>query len=111
MRGPLIAGLPLAGLTLALALFYARTASNGRSFELGQPQDGYYNMMTDALLHRLLHLREAPDPGLFELSDPYDEARNSRLRLHDASLYRGKYYLYFGVVPALVLFLPLRAIG
>ena len=111
MRGSLPAGLPLAAVTLVLALFYSWTASNGRTFGLGQPQDGFYNMMTDALLHGQLHLREEPDPELFELSDPYDATRNSRMRLHDASLYRGKYYLYFGVVPALLLFLPLRVTG
>ncbi len=109
MRGPFTG--PLAAVTLAVALFYAWTASNGATLGVGQPQDGFYNLMTDALVRGQLHLREGPDPGLFELSDPYDPGRNSRVRLHDASLYRGKYYLYFGVVPALVLFLPLRLLG
>lgn len=111
MRGPLTAGLPLAALALALTLFYAWTASNGGSFGLGQPQDGFYNLLTDALLHGQLHLREEPDPGLFEMAEPYEPSRNVHVRLHDASLYKGRYYLYFGVVPALLLFVPWRLVG
>ena len=111
MRGPLAGRLLLAAVTLALALFYSWTASNGGTFGLGQPQDGFYNAMTDALVHGQLHLREGPAPELFERSDPYDQKQNSGMRLHDASLYRGKYYLYFGVVPALLLFLPVHLAG
>jgi len=99
---------PVGAVIAGLFLFYAWTAANGRAFPLGQPQDGYYNLLTDALLHGQLHLRVEPDPGLFELSEPYEPGRNARVRLHDASLYRGRYYLYFGVVPAVTLFAPWR---
>ena len=68
-------------------------------------------MLTAALLAGQLHLLEAPKPQMFELSMPYDPGRNAATRLHDASLYRGKYYLYFGVVPALTLFAPWRILG
>src|ERR1035438_2785461 len=39
-----------------------------------------------------------------------DPTANGRFRLHDASLYHGKYYLYFGPTPALVLFLPYKVL-
>jgi tetratricopeptide (TPR) repeat protein len=56
-------------------------------------------------------LLASPPAGLTALSDPYDPAANRLYRsppywLHDLSLYRGKLYLYFGPVPALVLFAP-----
>jgi hypothetical protein len=96
---------------VALFLFYSWTASNGRAFSLAEPQEGLYNLLTDAMVHGQLHLRVEPDPGLFELADPYEPTRNVRVRLHDASLYHGHYYLYFGVVPVLVLFVPWRLAG
>jgi hypothetical protein len=102
---------PVALVVLALGLFYSWTASNGSGFGLGQPQDGYYNALTNALLHRQLHLQEEPAPELFEMAEPYEPGRNARVRLHDASLYHGRYYLYFGVVPVVVLFAPWALLG
>ncbi len=48
---------------------------------------------------------------MFELAEPYRSTRNTRYRYHDASLYKGRYYVYFGVVPALVAFVPWRLAG
>lgn len=62
----------------------------------------YYRRLTDAFLHGQLNLREGPPPKMLELADPYDPTANARYRLHDASLYDGKYYLYWGPAPALV---------
>jgi hypothetical protein len=45
---------------------------------------------------------------MLALPDPRDPIANADYRLHDASLYHGKYYLYFGPTPALVLFLPYK---
>jgi hypothetical protein len=105
------AGAPAALGVLALGLFYSWTASNGSGFGLGQPQAGHYNALADALLHRQLHLRVEPAPDLFEMAEPYEPGRNARVRLHDASLYHGRYYLYFGVVPVVVLFAPWALLG
>jgi hypothetical protein len=44
------------------------------------------------------------------LADPYDPVANSQYRVLDASLYRGQYYLYFGPVPVITLFLPYRLV-
>src|SRR5206468_7160345 len=87
------------------------TASNGKPFGVGQSQgeESFYNVLADALRHGQLHLRIEPRPEMFELMEPYEPARNDPFRLHDASLYKGKYYLYFGVVPAFLLFVPWRS--
>jgi hypothetical protein len=45
------------------------------------------------------------------MAEPYEPGRNARVRLHDASLYHGRYYLYFGVVPVVVLFAPWALLG
>jgi hypothetical protein len=70
----------------------------------------YYDLLADAFLHGRTALPLRPDPRLFSLSDPYDPEQNREYRLHDALLYRGRYYLYWGPGPA-VLIAPLKALG
>jgi hypothetical protein len=96
--------------SILLAAFYWWTASNGYPLR-DAPRDGYYNMLTRALAAGQLHLLEEPKPEMFELSRPYEPGKNAPARIHDASLFRGRYYLYFGVVPVLALFLPWRLAG
>ncbi len=74
-------------------------------------RDAPYNLLARGLLSGHLYLdREAP-PLLAQLKDPYDPdankgARDVRDRLNDFSYYRGRLYLYFGVAPALFVFIP-----
>jgi hypothetical protein len=101
----------VAAVCVLVLWFYAWTASNGLPFGLGRRQEGYYNLLTRAFLHGQLHLPVEPPRELFELAEPYDPGKNAAYRLHDASLYRGKYYLYFGAAPAVTLFVPWRLVG
>ena len=67
-----------------------------------------YEKMAQALLEGRLFLEEA-DPELAKLANPYDpdERQASRISYRwDHSYYNGKYYMYFGIVPVLLLFLP-----
>jgi len=103
--------LAILAVMVAVGAFYLWTASEGRPFPLGQPQDGHYNLMARALVKGQLHLDVTPRPELFALVDPYDPAKNAPFRLHDATLYHGRYYLYYGIAPALVSFVPWRLLG
>ena len=47
---------------------------------------------------------------LLALKDPWDPVANAPYRLHDASLYNGHYYVYFGPVPVITLYLPWRIV-
>lgn len=76
------------------------------TFDLNANHGGYYNLLKDSLLKGHLYLPIDPRPELLALPDPYDPASNGPYRLHDASLYNGKYYLYFGITPVITLFLP-----
>jgi hypothetical protein len=60
----------------------------------------YYDGLSRAFLNGQLNMLESPSPSLLRLSDPYDPFQN-RLSSLDVSLYNGKYYLYWGPVPAL----------
>jgi hypothetical protein len=106
-----IHALAIAALVAAVSWFYLWTASDGRGFHLGAPQDGHYNLLAQALVLGQLHLTVEPRPELLDLLDPYDPAKNAPYRLHDASLYHGRYYLYYGVAPALAVFVPFRLVG
>jgi hypothetical protein len=79
-----------------------------RTTQINTPD--YYNMLTDAFLSGRLSLLVEPSKELLSLPDPYDPSLNEGLRMHDASLYNGKYYAYWGLTPALVLFIPFRVI-
>jgi len=61
-----------------------------------------------------LNLKVQPPTGLLQLDDPYDPRANVDYRagdqLHDLSLYKGKLYSYFGPAPAILLYIPFRAL-
>ncbi|WP_019217529.1 hypothetical protein [Legionella tunisiensis] len=67
-----------------------------------------YQYLTESFLSGHLNLLVSPSPELLQLADPYDPIQNSHFRLHDASLYKGKYYLYFGPLPVVVFYLPFK---
>jgi len=63
-----------------------------------------YDQLASAFLHGHLALELEPDPALLAVANPYDPAARKGAPFPlDASLYRGKFYLYFGPVPALIL--------
>jgi len=62
----------------------------------------YFHLLADGFRAGKLHLLVEPHPTLLALEDPYPyENRAEVPHLWDASLYRGKYYLYWGPTPAL----------
>lgn len=76
-----------------------------------------YNYLADALLHGHTWLDLPVPHWLAHMSNPYDATERARLALAsgdkvywDYAFYQGKYYTYFGVIPALVLYLPYQAI-
>jgi hypothetical protein len=61
---------------------------------------GYYDHLADAFRSGQLHSLIQPNPQLLAQADPYDH-QHQWLWAWDFSLYKGKYYLYYGPVPAL----------
>lgn len=97
--------LALGLLAVAVCAFYFWTALTSG------PASGYYGLLTDSFLDGQTSLHVEPTPELLALPDPYDPAQNAPYRLHDASLYDGHYYLYFGPTPVVLVYLPLRVVG
>ncbi len=99
-------------LCAAVGWFYVWTVrSNNDEWNFDPEQDDYYNLLIDGWLDGQLHMKVPVPDALLQLKDPYDPTlRPPDLGLHDASFYRGKYYLYFGAAPVVLLMLPYRLI-
>ena len=102
------------GIILAFYLWTASSSGNPFQFakKIGDPYHyyNYYNLLTDAFLAGQLSLLVEPKKELLAMADRYDPNLHRGLGLSDASLYKGKYYLYFGPAPALTLFIPSKVI-
>lgn len=73
--------------------------------------DNEYNDLAEAFLRGQAHLLEAPNPQLMELQDPYDASQRTVPYRWDATYFNGKYYLYWGPVPAVVMALAWALTG
>jgi hypothetical protein len=99
-----------------VAAFYVWTAASSVPFRFDDSTigSGRYGWLADALVHGQLHLRKPVPDGLLALNNPYDPVANLPYRkqgLQDLTLWDGKLYLYWGIVPELLLFAPLRVLG
>ena len=72
-----------------------------------------YELMAENLLEGRLDFAYGDEGALKALKNPYDpaERKATGVRYHwDHAYYDGHYYMYFGIVPVLLLFLPYRAV-
>ena len=64
----------------------------------------YYYLLASSFRNGELSLPLNPDPALLKLSNPYDPAARQGIKVpQDVSLYKGKFYLYWGPGPAFLL--------
>ncbi len=71
----------------------------------------HYEYLAEGFAHGHTYLSLAPPPELLGRKDPFAPDALPEGRLWDASLYQGRYYLYFGPTPALLLMLPWRLLS
>ena len=73
-----------------------------------------YERMAKSLQHGHIYLEyDDVDPKLAQIANPYDPAARieAGISYHsDHAYYGGHYYMYFGVVPAILVFLPYLAV-
>jgi putative flippase GtrA len=71
----------------------------------------YYNLLVSGFRKGSLAMDVAVPEALKRAENPWDPGkRPPGIALHDASYFNGHYYLYFGVVPAILLFWPFHAL-
>lgn len=92
---------------MLLIAFINIHANNYESLDL------YNKQLIDALMNKQLSLLQEPTEDFKNLEDPYDVSSrdgNGILRdrdyIWDACYYNESFYVYFGILPALVIFLP-----
>jgi hypothetical protein len=101
--------LALTAILIGRYYYWMSRATGGRFAEV-RDLNGFYDMLGRALLKGQLHLDIRPAPEMLALPNPWDPDRNLPWRLQDAALYNGRYYVYHGVIPAVILFAPWRAL-
>ena len=79
------------------------------------PANSYYNLLVQGFQSGHLNMKIDTPPEFAKLADPYDNRThnwNTGIWANklDTSYYKGKFYLYFGVPPALTLFWPYAAL-
>lgn len=71
-----------------------------------------YEIMAESILHGHIYMDyDDIDPKLEEMENPYDPAARQEQGVichDDHAYYKGRYYMYFGIVPVFILFLPYR---
>ena len=99
----------IAAAVLAIGLYYYwESRAAGSKFYWHYDLDGYYDDLGRAFAGGHLYLPVQPSPKLLALPDPYDPSIDRSLKRPDMVLFRGRYYLYFGAGPAVLLFAPWR---
>jgi len=106
-RGSLLIGALLFG--ISLSYLFLSVAHRPQPLSPDHTTE-LYALLARSFLQGRTSLPLEPRPELLSLPDPYDPVANSKYRLLDASLYKGQYYLYFGAVPVVTLFLPFRLV-
>ncbi|MDQ3283831.1 MAG: hypothetical protein M3Q69_20710, partial [Acidobacteriota bacterium] len=105
---------PLSIATAASVIFvlfaYVFFATAGElEFRRAPWYSGLYASLTEGFLRGQLSMAHDPEPELLRLPNPYRiDQRGDIPYVWDASLYRGRYYLYFSPVPVLLFTLPFR---
>ena len=82
-------------------LSITHTASTENQFQ--------YQKLAQALLQGHFYLNDVPSAALQAMDNPYDTAARESAGvpyLWDHAYYQGKYYVYFGVLPCLVFYVP-----
>ncbi len=94
---------PPATAVVLVLLIYVGFVSGGHWTRWPKTSD-YYDQLATSFQHGQLALLTKPDPALLALQNPYNpEQRTNIPFVMDASLYKGRYYLYFGPMPPLIL--------
>lgn len=115
LSGYLFFGSNLVGVATS---FYNQGSWDGTSlvntFEVGGDNAQQYAELARAIVdHGQFYLEEEPPEWLQAMADPYDKGARDEAQketgepyLFDVAYYEGHYYVYFGIVPVLLFYLP-----
>lgn len=103
----------IAVIAVTILLGFWASSSHKLFDEASKPHHQQYKELADALLNGQVALNYVPSEGLVNAPNPYDtiylQANGIDYRA-DYAYYEGAYYVYFGIIPELLLYLPYHAI-
>ncbi|MBV9398331.1 MAG: hypothetical protein JO062_10155 [Bryobacterales bacterium] len=102
--------LVLAAAVVTGAYYLWAVRASGTQFLWKYDLNGYYDLLGRGFAGGHLYVPLEPSPQLLAQPDPWDPSVDPALKMHDMALYNGRYYLYFGSTPAVLLFTPWRLI-
>ncbi len=83
------------------------------TYQVGGDNAQQYAELAKAMAHGQLYLDVEPPEWLVDMDNPYDKGARDELQkttgesyLFDVAFYDGRYYVYFGVLPVLLFYLP-----
>jgi hypothetical protein len=95
----------------AVGLYYLwQVRAAGYRFDWKHDQAGYYDYLGRAFATGHLELPIKPSAALLAVPNPWDPSVDDSFKMHDMALFNGRYYLYHGPGPAILLFAPWRLI-
>ncbi len=97
---------------LEILVIFLIISSSSHYLQLLAKHQAQYQQLSESFLNGKLYLEEEVPKFLLEMENPYDYAlRRAQGKTYywDSALYNGHYYVYFGVVPCLLTYLPYYA--
>lgn len=87
------------------------------TYQVGGDNAQQYAELARAMADGQLYLEEEPPQWLVDMDNPYDKGARDELQkqtgeayLFDVAYYEGHYYVYFGVLPVLLFYLPFHLV-
>ncbi|HKE23205.1 MAG TPA: hypothetical protein VKB88_12645, partial [Bryobacteraceae bacterium] len=98
-------------IVLVVGIYYLwGVQAAGYGFRWRTDLGGYYNHLARGFAEGHLYVPIRPSSELLAMPNPWSPSIDDRYRMQDMALFGGRYYLYFGAAPAVVLFLPWRLV-
>lgn len=106
------------GVTFLYFVTWYLDGNNGWNIDIARnatglwTSNGQYARLANALLHGHTYLNLPVSPGLKALKNPYSLSarlaigKQGQFSFWDHAFYHGKYYCYYGIIPALIFFVP-----
>lgn len=104
-KKPFVITLIIQLILVSSVTFYYKDTLSEKRFE----HHLQYQKLAVAMANGRISLPEEPSKGLVKLKNPYDRSLREKKQVDymwDTAYYNGKYYVYFGVVPVVMAYLP-----
>lgn len=98
---------------IEILMIFLIISSSSHYLNIISRHQAQYQELAHSFLKGQLYLEEEVPQFLLEMENPYDYAARyaqGKYYYWDAALYNGRYYVYFGVVPCLLTYLPYHVI-